>query len=56
MIENNLAQVEAGHKSPPYIPTASTPDELVAYFAKAGFVETRYEIYDSLLAVVGVKT
>jgi ubiquinone/menaquinone biosynthesis C-methylase UbiE len=56
MVENNLAQAKAGLKSPPYIPTASTPDELVAYFAKAGFAETRYEICDSLLAVVGVKT
>lgn len=55
MVENNLAQVKAGLKSPPYIPNASTPDELVAYFAKAGFADTRYEIRDSLLSVVGVK-
>ena len=55
MVENNLAQVEAGLKSPPYVPNASTPDELVAYFVKAGFADTRYEIRDSLLAVVGVK-
>jgi ubiquinone/menaquinone biosynthesis C-methylase UbiE len=55
MVENNLAQVKAGLQSPPYIPTASTPDELIAYFVKAGFAETRYEICDSLLAVVGVK-
>jgi len=55
MIENNLAQVKCGLETPPYIPNPSTPDELVAYFAKAGFTETRFDISDSLLAIVGVK-
>jgi SAM-dependent methyltransferase len=55
MVENNLAQVKSGLKPPPYIPTPSTPDELLAYFARAGFAERRGEIRDSLLMVTGVK-
>jgi cyclopropane fatty-acyl-phospholipid synthase-like methyltransferase len=55
MVENNLAQVKARLKPPPYIPTPSTPDELLAYFIKAGFAQERSEVRDSLLMVSGVK-
>jgi ubiquinone/menaquinone biosynthesis C-methylase UbiE len=55
MVQNNLAQVKAKLKPPPYIPTPSTPDELLAYFAKAGFAKPRSEVRDSLLMVMGVK-
>ena len=56
MVENNRAALKAGVPSAPYTPHASTPEELLAYLSKAGFSRIGYNIRDSLLEVVGVKT
>lgn len=54
MIMNNLIQRDRG-VHPPYSPTPSTPDELLAYYAKAGFSNTRVEYHESLISVLGIK-
>ena len=55
MVENNLAQAKAGLGSIPYVPIPSAPDELMAYFAKAGFADPYYRIAGSLLIATAVK-
>jgi SAM-dependent methyltransferase len=55
MVKNNLAQAKAGLGSIPYVPIPSTPDELVAYFTKAGFSKPSYKIDGSLLIVTATK-
>lgn len=52
MITNNLIQRDQG-VHPPYTPIPSTPDELFAYYAKAGFSNIRLESHGSLIAVIG---
>jgi SAM-dependent methyltransferase len=55
MVKNNLAQTKAGLGSIPYVPIPSTPDELMAYFRKAGFLKPSYRIDGSLLIVTATK-
>jgi SAM-dependent methyltransferase len=54
MIENNLAQKACGI-NPPYAPTPSSPDEVVAYYTKAGFSRSSVLHQNSLISLVGVK-
>lgn len=54
MITNNLIQRGCG-MHPPYAPTPSTPDELLAYYVKAGFSTAHVEHHGSLIIAIGLK-